>query len=88
MNLFSRRYINEEISPDGGPHFPSFLSSVHRTWGEPSGTHPNGKMFGGIGGTTPHGIRSTSALVSQSYYGGLYPLSLQPKLAKPEPWQE
>jgi hypothetical protein len=88
MHLYSQRFLTEEISPDGGPKFRSFLSSVHRVYGEPAGVHPSGRMFAGLAppGSTPHGVRSTSAVITESFYLGSYPLVLQPKLNKPDPW--
>lgn len=98
MSLWARKYINE--SEGGAPEKSasgqkllhsrsSILLSVNHVYGEPSGVHPSGRMFAGIGGTTPHGVRSTSAVIQDIRpYQGLYPIKLMPRLKKPEPWDE
>lgn len=96
MNSISRQFITESeggapaISPSGQRllRFRSFLKTVNRTQGEPSGVHPDDEMFAGIGGQTPHGVRYTTPVIMPSTYAGLLPLQLQPKINKPYPWEK
>ena len=94
MSLWSRKFINE--SEGGAPETSTFGQAFRRlrlvprslhTRDEISGVHPNSDKFYGIGGNVFEGVGVVYPIVARSYYQGELPLSQQPTIAKPYPWE-
>jgi hypothetical protein len=93
------RYKFLTESNGGSPNVSRYgqrMRNAHLTHGaeilpyNPSGVHPNqNNIFAGIFGTSPaRGIRNLAApLFERKAYNGDLPVSLQPKIAKPYPWE-